>query len=109
MNQYFVYILECKDNRLYAGYTTDLDRRYQEHCQGQGSKFTRSYPPIKIAASWHLENGNVSDALKLELAIKKLSKQQKLKIIQENWNLSQLFDYFNLSINQSHNNTKVAP
>jgi putative endonuclease len=33
MNQYYVYILECKDNRLYTGYMTDLERRYQEHCQ----------------------------------------------------------------------------
>ena len=102
VSQYYVYILDCKDNRLYTGYTTDLERRYQEHCQGKASKFTRSYPPIKIAASWHLENGNVSDALKLEMAIKKLSKQQKLKIIEKKCDLHQLAYYCGLrkNINQ---------
>ena len=35
--KYIVYILECKGNRLYTRYTTNLERRYQEHCQGKGA------------------------------------------------------------------------
>jgi len=31
---YYVYILECKNDRYYTGYTTDLERRYQEHVEG---------------------------------------------------------------------------
>ncbi|MCF6768431.1 GIY-YIG nuclease family protein [Thiotrichales bacterium 19S11-10] len=50
MKKYYVYILECREGRLYTGYTTDLDRRFKEHCSGIASKFTRSFPPEKITA-----------------------------------------------------------
>jgi putative endonuclease len=94
--KYIVYILECKCNRLYTGYTTNLERRYQEHCKGKGAKFTRSYPPIKIAKYWCLKSDNVSDALKLEIAIKKLTRKQKLEIIQSNCSHEELNKYLSV-------------
>ncbi|MCF6765742.1 GIY-YIG nuclease family protein [Thiotrichales bacterium 19S3-7] len=91
MSVYYVYILECKNNAFYTGYTTDLERRYQEHCDGKAAKFTRSFPPKRIAKYWKLEDSSVSEALKLECAIKKLSRQQKVDIIQDNLDKGDLF------------------
>ncbi len=77
---HYVYILECKSNRFYTGYTTDLARRYQEHLEGSPKcKFTRSFPPIKIAACWEVSSRSI--ALKMEYHIKKLSKKEKRALI----------------------------
>ncbi len=76
---YFVYILQCVDNSLYTGITTDVDRRLQEHCEGKGGHYTRSHKPKKIV---YIETvSNRSQALKREAEIKRLSAQQKLALI----------------------------
>lgn len=79
---FYVYILECAHNKLYTGYTTDLERRYQEHVDGSSkAKFTRAFPPKRLAASWQVESK--SAAMKLEYQIKKMSRGQKLTLIAE--------------------------
>jgi len=77
---HFVYILECQGNRYYTGYTTDLERRYQEHVEGSAKwKFTRSFAPIKIAACWDV--ADKSSALKIEKFIKSLSRKEKEALV----------------------------
>lgn len=77
---YFVYILECNNGSYYTGYTTDIERRYQEHLKGSTKcKYTRSFPPKHIAASWRVDS--LSEALKLEKKIKTLTKAQKVDFI----------------------------
>ena len=39
---YYTYIIRCKDNSLYTGYTTDIIRRMEEHKKGINSKYTRA-------------------------------------------------------------------
>ncbi len=34
MKLYYVYILRCKDDSLYVGITNDLERRLNEHNEG---------------------------------------------------------------------------
>lgn len=81
MIEYTVYILECSNGSYYTGYTTDLERRYQEHVEGTNKcKYTRSFPPRKIAASWSIGN-ELSAALKIERKIKQLSKKEKQELI----------------------------
>ncbi len=78
---YYIYILECSNSSYYTGYTTDIERRYQEHVSGSiKCKYTRSFPPIRIAACWELKE-NLSAVLKLEHKIKRLSKSEKVKLI----------------------------
>ena len=80
---YCIYILECSNNTFYTGYTTDLHRRYQEHLDGSSKcKYTRSFPPVRIAASWDVGD-ELSLALKIEHAIKKLSRAKKLELIRQ--------------------------
>jgi putative endonuclease len=79
--KYFLYILECVNGSYYTGYTNDIERRYQEHCEGSSKcKYTRSYPPRRIAACWEMDC-SLSEALKLECYVKGLSKQQKYALV----------------------------
>jgi len=78
---YYVYILECADNTLYAGYTNDLDNRIKVHNQGKGAKYTRVRLPVKLVYSEIRDNK--SDALKREYQIKQMTRKQKEKLIYE--------------------------
>lgn len=77
---YWVYILHCSNDTYYTGYTTDVARRFQEHLDGIGSKYTRSFKPTRVAQSWEIAESKAL-AMKVERYIKKLSKQQKQELI----------------------------
>ncbi len=77
---YFVYILRCADATLYTGITTDIKRRVEEHNSSQkGAKYTKLRRPVELVYSEESENR--STALKREYAIKKLSRAEKLELI----------------------------
>ena len=79
---YTLYILRCSDNTLYTGITTDIVRRLMEHNSSDlGAKYTRSRRPCILVHSegWYTH----SEALKREIVIKKMKKDEKLKIIQK--------------------------
>lgn len=77
-----VYVIRCRDRSLYTGITTDLDRRLRQHNAGRASRYTRSRLPVKLV---HREaQPDQSTALKRELAIKKMSRAQKLAMISKN-------------------------
>ena len=77
---YYVYLLRCGDGTLYAGFTNDLARRLAVHNAGRGAKYTRSRLPVELV---YWENfPNKSSALKREYAIKRLSRAEKLALIQ---------------------------
>jgi len=71
-----LYIIESDDNSYYTGITTDVERRFAEHCSGPlGAKFFNGRTPVKIV---YQENGHTrSSASKREAEIKKLSRLQK--------------------------------
>jgi putative endonuclease len=75
-----VYVLECDDQTLYTGITTDLKRRTEQHNSSlQGSKYTRGRRPVKMVYS--CEVPNKSEAQKEEYRIRKLTKKEKIKLI----------------------------
>lgn len=77
--KYTVYIVRCGDRTLYAGITSDLDRRLLEHNKGRASKYTRSRLPVKCVYSE--PRPDKSSALKRELEIKNFSRKEKLALI----------------------------
>ena len=81
---FYVYILQCTDGSFYTGYTKNLAERTKQHENGKGAKYTKSHKPQKIAYVEDLDSR--SQAMKRERAIKKLSRQQKIDLInsQEN-------------------------
>ena len=48
---WYLYLLECKGGSYYAGITNRLEERFAAHLSGQGAKYTRANPPIRILAS----------------------------------------------------------
>lgn len=77
---FFLYIIECENNTLYTGITADLSQRWRLHLAGKGAKYTRSFPPKRLAAFWQLDTDR-STCLSLESRLKKLSRAQKLMLI----------------------------
>ena len=76
-----IYILQCADDTLYTGITTDLIRRIDEHNHSaKGAKYTRARRPVVLVYSESCESR--SSASSRELELKKLSRKQKLKLIQ---------------------------
>ena len=76
---HYVYILKCSDDSLYCGYTTDPAKRLSVHNSGKGAKYTRSRRPCELIYSESYDDK--STALKREAAIKRLSREEKLKLI----------------------------
>ena len=74
-----VYIVECADQTLYTGWTTNLKRRLKLHNEGRGAKYTRSRAPVHLV---HLEDQpDRRSAMKRELEIKRMSRAEKLSLI----------------------------
>lgn len=80
-NTWKLYILRCGDGSLYTGITTDVPKRLEAHRSGKGAKYTRGRAPLELVYSE--ECGSHSAALKRELEIKALSREEKLKLIEK--------------------------
>jgi len=78
-DNWHIYILRCADRSLYTGITTNLDHRLQAHNLGKASKYTRCRLPVKFI--WTEAGYTESSAKKREASIKKLTKQEKLNLI----------------------------
>lgn len=75
----YVYMLLCRDGTLYTGWTTHLEKRVAVHNQGKGAKYTKSRLPVKLVY-WEAYSEK-SEALRREAAIKKLTRSQKMELI----------------------------
>ena len=78
-NSWKLYILRCGDGTLYTGITTDVEKRFAAHASGKGAKYTRGRGPLELM--YQEECGDHSTALKREAEIKKLSREEKEKLI----------------------------
>ena len=76
-----VYILECADDSLYTGITTDLTRRITEHGEGRGARYTVGRGPFRLV---HQEpHKNRAEASKREATIKAMTRADKLALISQ--------------------------
>lgn len=80
--KYYTYIILTEKDTLYCGYTDDVEKRYQAHLTGKGAKYTKAFKPKELV--FVKEFSTKSEAQKEEYRIKKLSRQQKMKLIEEN-------------------------
>lgn len=78
-SNWYLYILRCGDGTLYTGITTDVEKRLEVHRSGKGAKYTRGRAPLELV--YREVCGSHSDALKREMAVKKLTRIQKEAII----------------------------
>ncbi len=77
----FVYMVQCADNTLYTGWTTNVDRRLQTHNAGRGAKYTRERGPVRLVYVEEMPNRRA--AMKRELEIKRMRRAKKLALIAE--------------------------
>lgn len=78
MNNY-MYIVECRDQTLYTGWTNNLDRRLKAHNAGQGAKYTRSRRPVRLCY-WETF-ATREEAMRRETEVKRLSRAEKMALI----------------------------
>lgn len=77
---YFLYILRCGDGSLYTGITTDVEKRLAAHQSGKGAKYTRGRGPLTVV--YRELCGDKPTALRRELEVKALTREQKLALIE---------------------------
>lgn len=79
VGRWFAYLVETDQGGLYAGVTTDVDRRFAEHSSGKGARFFRTQKPVRI----HIVGSGLerSDALSLEARIKQMKPAEKRRLI----------------------------
>jgi putative endonuclease len=79
---YYVYIVQCQDKTFYTGITTDIERRLEEHNSSKlGAKYTTFRRPVNLVYAQKYKNR--STASKEEARIKKLSRSEKIKLIEK--------------------------
>ena len=79
---WWLYMLRCADGTLYTGITTDVERRLAEHNSGRGAKYTRSRRPVEVV--YREPCPDKSAALRREIAVKRLSRAHKCKLMEGN-------------------------
>lgn len=75
----YTYILRCKDETLYTGWTNDLEKRISCHNSGKGAKYTKPRLPVEVA--YYETFATKEEAMRREVAIKKLTRKQKEELI----------------------------
>ncbi len=90
MSSWSLYIIRCKNNHLYTGISTDVERRFQEHQSNSpsGAKYLRGKGPLRLV--FQTEVGNRSQASIAEAEVKKLSKIEKEALIKEKVTFEQI-------------------
>lgn len=78
---FYCYILECADGTFYTGWTVDPERRLAVHNKGRGARYTRTRCPVRLVYVEELPDRKA--AMKREIAIKRMKRERKMKLIGE--------------------------
>ena len=76
----YTYILRCKDDTLYTGWTNNLEKRVEAHNAGKGAKYTKASVPVELVYYEQFETKE--EAMKREFAIKQMSRKMKNALIE---------------------------
>ena len=76
----YIYILRCCGGGLYTGWTVDVAHRVEQHQAGKGGRYTRSHLPVELV--YQEDYSTQSEAMKRECEIKKMTRAQKLALIE---------------------------
>ena len=77
--QWSVYIVQCRDGRLYTGISNNVEKRLKAHNKGNGCKFTRGRHPVKLV--YQEDCKTMLAARKRELQIQSFTRDKKLSLI----------------------------
>ena len=79
MAWWFLYVVECADGTLYTGIARDVAARLAAHEAGRGARYTRGRGPLRLLGKRRCATHG--DALRLELAVKRLSRDEKRQLL----------------------------
>ena len=81
LDEWSVYMVRCLDGSLYTGIAKDVSRRVSEHNSDDAlaANYTRSRRPVILV--YQERRRTRSSASKREYAIKQMSRQEKLALI----------------------------
>ena len=85
---WFVYIARCSDASLYTGIARDVAARITQHDAGKGARYTRGRGPLALCAVRRC--ASKGEALRLELAVKALKREEKERIVAKKGRLAAL-------------------
>jgi len=77
----YTYLVKCADNTLYCGWTNHLEKRMEAHNQGKGAKYTKTRRPVELV--YYESYPTKEEAMRREVQIKKLSRKDKLSLIEK--------------------------
>lgn len=84
MNEYYVYMLRCKDESYYTGVTNDYERRFDEHVQVlDPSSYTHNRRPLQLVYVTSFRD--VNEAIAWETKVKGWSRRKKEALIQREY------------------------
>lgn len=92
------YILKCNDDSLYTGWTNDITHRLKMHNEGKGAKYTRGRGPVKLVYLEEFETKQ--EAMSREAKIKRLSRKEKLLLIETYQQEQKVKNKYNSYINK---------
>ena len=75
----YTYIVRCKDNTFYTGWTTNIEKRIEVHNSGNGAKYTKSRRPVELV--YFEEFNTKEEAMRREYEIKQMTRKKKEKLI----------------------------
>ena len=79
-SNWYTYIVQCADQSLYTGISTDLPRRIKEHNSSpNGAKYTKARRPVRLV--YFEQSESRSEACKREHALKCLSPTDKRQLV----------------------------
>ena len=98
MSDWYLYLIRCRDNSLYTGISTDVDRRFAQHqSEGHGgSRYLKGRGPLTLVFKEKL--GSRSLASKVEHRVKRMPKARKEKLIKVSGSVIQIVNLANTQL-----------
>ena len=90
MQDWYVYIVRCRDGSLYTGIATDVERRIDDHLTNKGAKYLRGRGPLKLV--FKKQVGEKGRALEVEHKVKRLPRHEKEALIKTGAGIEALLD-----------------
>jgi len=91
---WYVYMVRCSDDSLYTGVAIDVHKRFAEHVQGKGARYTRAKGVVELAYAARLDSKPL--AFGAEWRLKRLPKVRKEVIVREQWGAVQLLEFLDM-------------
>jgi putative endonuclease len=76
----YMYILLCADGSYYTGSTTDLERRLEQHQNGEGANHTKKRLPVSLL--YYEEYSRIDEAFYREKQVQGWSRKKKEALIE---------------------------